>query len=229
MSFRRCAKIGPGGDSAEDVRSVSETMATRKRASDDKQPAQPGSPAAARSQRRGVGSGGEECAPTRPLDRLDLAIARALERDSRVSLQELSRQLGASRPTVSERLARLVEQGVVRGFHARLDYHRLGYPITAFVGVSTQQSPSEVDVIAALERIPEVEEIHAVTGRIDLLLKVRAHSTEHLRQVLTFGIQDLPNVSRTETMIVLTSHLEWAPVGPSRDGDEPSGGDPDAV
>ncbi|HEU5329332.1 MAG TPA: Lrp/AsnC family transcriptional regulator [Thermomicrobiales bacterium] len=158
-----------------------------------------------------------ESAP-RPLDQLDLAIARALERDSRMSLLELARQVGASRPTVSERLARLVEQGVIRGFHARLDYHRLGYPITAFVGLSTQQSPSEVDVVHELERIPEIEEIHAVTGRIDLLLKVRARSTEHLRQLLTFKIQALPNVTRSETMIVLTSHLDWAPVGPPRTG-----------
>ncbi|MGN6565366.1 MAG: Lrp/AsnC family transcriptional regulator, partial [Thermomicrobiales bacterium] len=94
----------------------------------------------------------------------------------------------------------------------------LGYPITAFVGLSTQQSPSEVDVVHELERIPEIEEIHAVTGRIDLLLKVRARSTEHLRQLLTFKIQALPNVTRSETMIVLTSHLDWAPVGPPRTG-----------
>jgi Lrp/AsnC family transcriptional regulator for asnA, asnC and gidA len=170
--------------------------------------------------RRGGDFSGEEAmeAAPRPLDQLDLAIARALERDSRMSLLDLARQVGASRPTVSERLGRLIEQGVIRGFHARLDYHRLGYPITAFVGLSTQQSPSEVDVVHELEHIPEIEEIHAVTGRIDLLLKVRARSTEHLRQLLTFKIQALPNVTRSETMIVLTSHLDWAPVGRPRAG-----------
>lgn len=160
----------------------------------------------------------------RPLDQLDLAIVRTLERDSRMSVLELSRRVGASRPTVSERLARLVEQGVIRGFHARLDYHRLGYPITAFVGIVSGQSPSEFDLVAALERIPEIEEVHAVTGQIDLLLKIRVRSTEHLRQLLSFKIQALPNVWRTETMIVLTSHLEWAPVGPSREPDEPESG-----
>src|SRR5262245_16808811 len=75
----------------------------------------------------------------RLLDPLDLAIARALERDARITLLELSRQLGTSRTTVSERLNRLIEQGFVRGFHARLDYPRLGYPLTAFVAIQAQQ------------------------------------------------------------------------------------------
>lgn len=64
-----------------------------------------------------------------PLDPLDTAIARALERDSRISLLELSRQLGTSRTTISERLARLVEQGIIKGFNARLDTNAWATPL----------------------------------------------------------------------------------------------------
>jgi DNA-binding Lrp family transcriptional regulator len=145
----------------------------------------------------------------RLLDPLDLAIARALERDARISLLELSRQVGTSRTTVSERLNRLVEAGYVRGFHA------LGYPLTAFVAIQAQQ-PMALEVIAALKQLPEVEEIHAVTGRFDLLVKVRARSTEHLQLILINKIQTIPNIGRGETMLSLATHLEDAPIGLSR-------------
>jgi Lrp/AsnC family transcriptional regulator, regulator for asnA, asnC and gidA len=154
-------------------------------------------------------------ASQRLLDPLDLAIARALERDARISVQELSRQVGTSRTTVSERLNRLVEQGFVRGFHARLDYPRLGYPLTAFVAIQAQQ-PMALEVIAALKQLAEVEEIHAVTGRFDLLVKVRARSTEHLQLILINKIQTIPNIGRGETMLSLATHLEDAPIGLSR-------------
>jgi DNA-binding Lrp family transcriptional regulator len=151
-----------------------------------------------------------------PLDALDTAIARALEQDSRISLLELSRKLNTSRTTVSERLTRLVDQGVIKGFHAHLDYRRMGYPIVAFVGLQTSQSHKAVEVIEALKQIPEVEELHTVTGQIDMLVKLRARSTEHLQHVLIFKIQSIPGIGRGETMLALSSHMDWSAVGMPR-------------
>jgi DNA-binding Lrp family transcriptional regulator len=147
------------------------------------------------------------------LDATDLGIARALERNGRMSVLELSRKLGVSRATISERLTRLIEQGVIKGFHARLDYKRLGYPLLAFIGLQSVQGFNVVEVVSALKRIREVEEVHTVTGRIDMLVKLRARSTEHLQYILTFKIQAIPGIGRGETMLVLSSGLEWAPVG----------------
>ncbi len=156
--------------------------------------------------------------PTQPptLDTIDLNIARALEGDGRMSVLELSRKLGVSRATISERLARLLEQGVIKGFHARLDYKRMGYPLTAFVGLQTVQGYNVVEIISALKAIREVEEVHTITGRIDMLVKLRARSTEHLQYILTFKIQAIPGIGRGETMLALSSSLEWAPVGSGR-------------
>ncbi len=156
--------------------------------------------------------------PMPSLDATDLAIARALEREGRQSVQELSRQLGFSRATVSERLTRLIDQGVIKGFHARLDYRRMGYPLTAFVGLESVQGFNAVEVITSLKAISEVEEVHTVTGRIDMLVKLRARSTEHLQYILSFKIQAIPGIGRGETMLVLSSGLEWAPVGSPRSG-----------
>ncbi len=151
------------------------------------------------------------------LDATDMAIARALEQNGRMSVLELSRKLSVSRATVSERLERLVKQGVIKGFHARLDYRRLGYPLIVFVGLQTVQGYNVVDVVSALKRIREVEEVHTVTGRIDMLLKLRARSTDHLQYILTFKIQAIPGIGRGETMLALSSSLEWAPVGSRRE------------
>jgi DNA-binding Lrp family transcriptional regulator len=151
------------------------------------------------------------------LDSTDLAIARALERDGRMSVLELSRRLEISRATVSERLTRLIEQGVIKGFHARLDYKRLGYPLIAFVGLQSVQGFNVVEVVSALKQIREVEEVHTVTGRLDMLVKLRARSTEHLQYILTFKIQAIPGIGRGETMLALSSGLEWAPVGSHRE------------
>jgi DNA-binding Lrp family transcriptional regulator len=162
--------------------------------------------------------------PPSPLDAVDYAIVRALERDSRITVQKLSQQLGAARLTIAERIARLIETGVVR-LHARVNYRRLGYLITAFVGLQTAQTPTEVDIVTALRRVPEVEDIYTVTGEYDVLIKIRARSPEHLQHLLVFKISTIPNVQRTVTMLALGSHQEGAPVGIARQ----SGGDMSGV
>jgi DNA-binding Lrp family transcriptional regulator len=165
-------------------------------------------------------------APQPPLDALDYALVRSLERDSRITVRKLSQQLGAARFTISERIARLIETGVVR-LHARVNYRRLGYLITAFVGLQTAQTPTEVDIVEALRRVPEVEDIYTVTGEYDVLIKVRARSPEHLQHLLVFKISTIPNVQRTVTMLALGSHQEGAPVGIPRLSDDEMSSRPD--
>jgi DNA-binding Lrp family transcriptional regulator len=160
-------------------------------------------------------------APSYQLDALETAIVRTLERESRMSVLELSRQLGASRTTISERLARLVEEGVIRGFHARVDYRWLGYPITAFISLEIALPELTTAIIDALTALTEVEEIHATTGESDLLLKVRARSPEHLQRVLLPAIQAIPGARRRETTLALATYLEGAAVGVTRSRRDP--------
>lgn len=157
------------------------------------------------------------------LDRLEAAIVRILERESRMSILELSRQLGVSRTAISERLARLIEQGVIRGFHARIDYAWLGYPLTAFVGLEVTLPQQLPEIIRALTSLPEVEDIHATTGQNDLLLKVRARSTDDLQRSLLPRIHAIPGTRRREMVLALSTYLEGAPVGMPRQDSEPGG------
>ena len=96
------------------------------------------------------------------------------------------------------------------------------------MAVQAQQSPQAYEVIEGLKRITEVEEIHTVTGRFDLLVKVRARSTAHLQQILVNKIQTIPNIGRGETMLALDTHLEDAPIGLARRAPGPNGAGDDA-
>jgi Lrp/AsnC family leucine-responsive transcriptional regulator len=141
------------------------------------------------------------------LDAADRTLLDAIQNDCKQSLAELGAQVGLSAPSVLERMRKLEEAGLVRGYHAHLDARRLGLDIGAFIGVGIDHPKR----IAAFEKeitpMPEVLECHHVTGRHTLLLKVRTENTESLHRLIQ-QLRELPGVARTETMIVLTTQME---------------------
>ena len=144
---------------------------------------------------------------TAPLDATDRALLDALQDDCKQSLGDLGALVDLSPPAVLERVRKLEEAGLVRGYHAVLDARRLGLDIGAFIGVGIDHPRSIVKFESAVEKIPAVLESHHVTGRHTLLLKVRTQNTESLHQLIG-AIRELPGVARTETMIVLATQME---------------------
>ena len=134
------------------------------------------------------------------LDDIGRQILRALQEDARISFSELGRRVGLSSPAVAERVRRMEEGGVIQGYRAMVSYERLGFPITAFIRVSTPASRMhEADLIA--EKIPEVLECHHLTGTDCLILKVVVSSVGHLEEV----INQMGHYGQTTTSIVLSS------------------------
>lgn len=144
---------------------------------------------------------------TSPLDTTDRTLLNALQDDCKQSLADLGGLVGLSPPAVLERVRKLEEAGLVRGYHAVLDARRLGLDIGAFIGVGIDHPRSIAKFESAVEKIPAVLESHHVTGRHTLLLKVRTQNTESLHQLIG-AIRELPGVARTETMIVLATQME---------------------
>ncbi|MFF1273082.1 Lrp/AsnC family transcriptional regulator [Streptomyces marokkonensis] len=129
--------------------------------------------------------------------RLLLALA-AHPRATTVALAEAS---GLSRNTVQSRLAALDRTGAVGSFERRVDPAALGYPLSAFV--TTQVAQRRLDEVAhALAAIPEVLEVHGLTGDTDLLVHVVATDAEDLYRVAGH-ILDVPGVERTSTALVM--------------------------
>jgi Lrp/AsnC family transcriptional regulator, leucine-responsive regulatory protein len=141
------------------------------------------------------------------LDRFDVAILRLLAGDARMSQRRLAREVGMSPPAVAERIARLERSGVIRGYRVDVDRRALGFGLVVYVGVIAVQGPDQADVVRSLGALPEVEDVHVVTGPKDLLVRLRVRDHEHLRELLFDRVWNLPGIERTETYISL-GHMD---------------------
>lgn len=139
------------------------------------------------------------------IDPLDARLIRALCDRPRAGVMELARQLGVARGTVQARLDKLQQRGIISGFDPDLDLRAMGYEVLAFVSLEIAQVRLE-DVTVHLRQIPEVLEVHSVTGAGDLLCRVVARTNDHLQKVIN-RILDIQGIERTTTQIALTEQL----------------------
>jgi Lrp/AsnC family leucine-responsive transcriptional regulator len=117
------------------------------------------------------------------LDDTDRALLVELQADARVSLAELGRRVGLSPPAVAERVRRLTDDGVIRGFRADVDPRALGYALSAIVRI--RPAPRQIAKVADLAReTPEVVECHRITGEDCFFMKVHVRDVEHLEDVI---------------------------------------------
>ena len=117
------------------------------------------------------------------LDDPNLRLLAELQEDARLSFAELGRRVGLSSPAVAERLARLEEDGVIRGYHADVDPRALGF--TLGVVIRIRPAPRELHKVAELaQRTPEVVECHRITGEDCYFIKAFVRDVEHLEEVI---------------------------------------------
>lgn len=113
------------------------------------------------------------------IDAVNLRILEELQDDPRLTMSELGRRVGMSSPAVTERVHRLEDAGVIRGYCLELNPAALGLPITAFIRI--RPSPGQLSKIAELaQQIPEVVECHRVTGEDCFILKVHIPAIDQL-------------------------------------------------
>jgi Lrp/AsnC family leucine-responsive transcriptional regulator len=117
------------------------------------------------------------------LDETDRRLLIELQADARLSLAELGRRVGLSAPAVAERVRRLTDEGVIRGFRTDVDPRALGYALSAIVRV--RPAPRQLQKVAELAReTPEVVECHRITGEDCYFLKAHVRDVEHLEEVI---------------------------------------------
>ena len=134
------------------------------------------------------------------LDTTNIDLLRELEADARLSLAELGRRVGLSSPAVADRLERLEEAGVIRGYRAEIDPRALGYELAVVLRI--RPAPRELKKVAELaQRTPEVVECHRITGDDCYLMKAHVRDVEHMEEVIDrFAIY-----GQTTTSIVQSS------------------------
>ncbi|HKC29939.1 MAG TPA: Lrp/AsnC family transcriptional regulator [Jatrophihabitans sp.] len=141
----------------------------------------------------------------RVIDELDARLLRELDESPRVGVLELSRRLGVARGTVQARLDRLVDRGVIASFAPTLEPAALGFSVTGFTTLEIRQGQGEA-VLAHLSDIPEVLEVHTITGPGDMLCRVVARSNADLQRVLD-RVTKYPEIVRTSTVIALSNPI----------------------
>jgi Lrp/AsnC family leucine-responsive transcriptional regulator len=139
------------------------------------------------------------------LDTLDRRILGILQTDGRITNIELAERIGLSPTATSERLRRLLKDGLVAGFGARLDPHRLGLGLLVFVEVLLDKTTPDVfeKFAAAVRRAPQVLECHMVAGGFDYLVKTRVADMAAYRGFLGDVLLSLPGVKETRTYAVM--------------------------
>lgn len=140
-------------------------------------------------------------------DTIDLQIISILQEHGRIPLVKLGEQVGLSAPSVIERVKKLEDGGVITGYHASVDARQMGKDVTAFIGVSIGHPRTIGMFEQTVERLEEVLECHHVTGEYTVLLKVKTCSTATLEELIK-TIRAIDGVTRTETMVVLSTHTE---------------------
>lgn len=141
------------------------------------------------------------------LDNKDLDILAALQENGRSSLGSIASRVGLSSPATAERMKKLEERGVIRGFSVRVSPASLALDITAIIQVRVDSSTHYSSFLARATQHEEVLECHAITGDASHLLKIRTRNTGTLETLLG-EIQRWPGVIGTRTSLVLSTHKE---------------------
>ncbi len=141
------------------------------------------------------------------IDTLDARLICLLADEPRIGVLECSRRLGVARGTVQARLDRLRQRGVIRGFGPEIDPAAIGYAVTAYATVEIRQGRGR-DVRRHLEAIPEVLEMHTITGVGDMFCRIVARSNPDLQRVID-RVVDFEGIVRTSTMICLATPIPF--------------------
>lgn len=142
------------------------------------------------------------------LDSVDSKAMERLARDGRESWADLGAALGLSAPAAAERVRRLQERGILRGFTAVADPEAAGFPVLAFVAVTLARQEVRAAFLEAVRRHELIQECHHVAGDDDFLLKVRARGMRDLEHLLSEELKGRLGVARTRTTIVLGTAKE---------------------
>jgi len=135
------------------------------------------------------------------IDNIDLKILSILSKNAKMPYTEVAKKVLVSGGTVHVRMKKLENMGVVKGTRLQIDYAKLGYKMKLFMGIYLEKSYLYRDAVRALKLIPEVIELHAITGQYTIFAKILCRDAVHLRKVLDTRIHKVKGITRTESFL----------------------------
>ncbi len=141
------------------------------------------------------------------LDGIDKIILNSLSDNARQSVVQIAKVVGVSPTAIHQRIRKLEESGLITGSCMKFNPNVIGYSTIAFIGIYLDKSSSYANVIASIEKIPEVIEAHYTTGNYAIFAKVLCKDNNHLMNVLNSSVQSIKGIVRTETIISLEQKI----------------------
>lgn len=142
------------------------------------------------------------------IDNVDRKILSILQHNGRITNAEIARRLEMAPSGILERIRKLEKRKVIKGYHAHLDGRQVGYGVTAFIFIRTDERPGEICAAECLIEIPEVLEVHHIAGEDCYLVKLRCDSNEALGRLLRDRIGKIGSVRSSRTSVVLETVKE---------------------
>jgi Lrp/AsnC family transcriptional regulator, regulator for asnA, asnC and gidA len=141
------------------------------------------------------------------IDDVDKQILAILMKDAKTPYTDIAKNIHVSGGTVHVRMRKMEQMGIVIGASLSVDYAKLGYDISAFLGIHLDKSSLYDEVAEQLKSIPEIVAAHYTTGLYSIFAKIICRDTNHLKDVLHDKIQKIPGIQRTETFISLQESI----------------------
>ena len=139
------------------------------------------------------------------IDDIDRQILINLQQDGRKTASEIAKELNLTVPTITERIRKLQEGSVIKAFQAVIDPRSVGLDVTAMITVISSSSDNYNKVIEKAKETPEIIQCFSTTGMGSLMLWIATENSKTLEELLR-NIQSWPNVTRTETQVILSKY-----------------------
>jgi len=140
------------------------------------------------------------------LDETDVKLLKTLLSDARLSYRKIAEQIGVSPPTVLNRIEKLQEEHVIRGYTAKLDHEKLGYDLTVVIEVVASKG-KVLDLEKHVSRFPNVCAVYDITGLTDVIIIAKFRNRKELSEFVKMDL-NLPYVERTNTHLVMITAKE---------------------
>ncbi|MDI9309485.1 MAG: Lrp/AsnC family transcriptional regulator [Limnohabitans sp.] len=142
------------------------------------------------------------------LDYINQKIIFLLSQDGRMAFSDIAKELKISNSLVHQRIKKLIDANIIKGFKVQLDAKEMGYETITYTGITTKEARFSYAIAEKLKEIPEVVECHFVSGKYALFLKVVAANNEEFRSILYEKIHVIEGVASTDSFISFGSAFD---------------------
>lgn len=143
------------------------------------------------------------------IDETDLTVIRALKKNARMSVQKIARETGLAKATVHRRIRKLEKSKVIRGYTVVLNREQLGKDVIAYVLIRTAPAADYNVMLESVKNRDEVEDIAAIAGDFDVLIKVSAKNVKELNNFVLEYVRKLPSVTHTQTLMAFQNTTKY--------------------